>query len=299
MPLVSIIIPCHRPAYLKLALSSALLQTYENIEIIVSDNSVGNDIENHVSGYKQVKYFKNSDKNPLTTARSNICNGLRYASGSFIKYLFDDDLLFPHTIDAMIKVVNVNAEMNIGLVTSYQQVIDSGNAVTEIRRNFKQEQPVVMSGTNIARSMLMHCRNFVGEFSAVLFDARFLNLDAPIEMFEYAGESFSWGLMDVCLYLQVLSKSNLLVVPYELSAFRVHEFSGSNASRNRLFHHAITDWLRLIDIAQRLGDLSKEELLQALVSYRDMHNEWYNEFPVELNSYVHVYNELVAAVDWQ
>ena len=38
-PLVSIITPTYnRPEYLKLALASAVQQTYQNIEIIVSDN---------------------------------------------------------------------------------------------------------------------------------------------------------------------------------------------------------------------------------------------------------------------
>ncbi|MEL6166686.1 MAG: glycosyltransferase, partial [Cyanobacteria bacterium J06628_3] len=38
-PLVSIIIPTYnRPEYLNLALASAVQQTYQNIEIIVSDN---------------------------------------------------------------------------------------------------------------------------------------------------------------------------------------------------------------------------------------------------------------------
>ena len=38
-PLVSVVIPTYnRPSYLKAALKSAVEQTYQNIEIIVSDN---------------------------------------------------------------------------------------------------------------------------------------------------------------------------------------------------------------------------------------------------------------------
>ncbi|MHC5718428.1 MAG: glycosyltransferase family 2 protein, partial [Nostoc sp.] len=38
-PLVSVIIPTYnRPEYLKQAIASAIKQTYQNIEIIISDN---------------------------------------------------------------------------------------------------------------------------------------------------------------------------------------------------------------------------------------------------------------------
>jgi glycosyltransferase involved in cell wall biosynthesis len=39
-PLVSILIPTHnRPEYFEIALKSALAQSYENFEVVVSDNS--------------------------------------------------------------------------------------------------------------------------------------------------------------------------------------------------------------------------------------------------------------------
>ena len=46
VPLVSILIPTYnRPHYFKIALESALAQTYSNIEIIVGDDSTNNETE--------------------------------------------------------------------------------------------------------------------------------------------------------------------------------------------------------------------------------------------------------------
>ena len=46
LPLVSILIPTYnRPHYFKIALESALAQTYSNIEIIVGDDSTNNETE--------------------------------------------------------------------------------------------------------------------------------------------------------------------------------------------------------------------------------------------------------------
>ena len=46
LPKVSILIPAYnRPHYLELALKSALNQTYENIEIIISDDSTNDEVK--------------------------------------------------------------------------------------------------------------------------------------------------------------------------------------------------------------------------------------------------------------
>ena len=45
-PLVSVIIPTfNNPKYFKLALESALNQTYKNIEVVISDSSTNDDTE--------------------------------------------------------------------------------------------------------------------------------------------------------------------------------------------------------------------------------------------------------------
>ena len=60
--LVTIAIPTYNRAdnYLKQALSSALVQTYRNIEIIVSDNCSTDNTESVVKNFKdsRIRYFK-------------------------------------------------------------------------------------------------------------------------------------------------------------------------------------------------------------------------------------------------
>ena len=64
-PLVSILIPTYnRPHYFKIALESALAQTYSNIEIIVGDDSTNNETEkliyrDYLHKYKHITYIRN------------------------------------------------------------------------------------------------------------------------------------------------------------------------------------------------------------------------------------------------
>ena len=58
-PLVSILIPTHRSDLLKHSLASALAQTYSNTEIIVSDNSEGDEIRQMCAQHPEVRYYRN------------------------------------------------------------------------------------------------------------------------------------------------------------------------------------------------------------------------------------------------
>ena len=60
LPLVSVLIPTkNRPQFFELALNSVLNQTYKNIEIIVSDESINDDTERLIQPYlNQFPYIR-------------------------------------------------------------------------------------------------------------------------------------------------------------------------------------------------------------------------------------------------
>ncbi|MGQ0453214.1 glycosyltransferase family 2 protein, partial [Bacillus sp. SS-TM] len=66
LPLVSILIPTYnRPHYFKIALESALAQTYSNIEIIIGDDSTNDETatlirEQYLPNYKNITYIRNT-----------------------------------------------------------------------------------------------------------------------------------------------------------------------------------------------------------------------------------------------
>ncbi len=92
-PLVSILITTYnRPIDLVRAIKSAINQTYENIEIVITDNSANNDskrlIEDLFSINSKVKYFSN-EKN--IGAVANWRKALEWANGIYCVILPDDD----------------------------------------------------------------------------------------------------------------------------------------------------------------------------------------------------------------
>ena len=106
LPLVTIGIPTYNRAdsFLQEALQSAVAQTYENIEIIVSDNCSTDNTEMIVKNFSdtRIKYVKQS-KNIGAFNNFNYC--VNIATGSFFHMLHDDDKIDPDFIETFAKAI--------------------------------------------------------------------------------------------------------------------------------------------------------------------------------------------------
>lgn len=106
IPLFSICIPTYnRQEMLGQAIRSALNQTYENIEIVVSDNASVDETAQLVAGFKdsRIRYFCN-DTNVGAAANWERCVTL--ARGTFFSWLQDDDLLLPTFVSNAVRALS-------------------------------------------------------------------------------------------------------------------------------------------------------------------------------------------------
>lgn len=70
-------------------------QTYKNFNVIISDHSESNIIENVCDKWKKhldIRYYKNTNKRGNSSANLNNC--IRFADNDIVKILFQDDFLF-------------------------------------------------------------------------------------------------------------------------------------------------------------------------------------------------------------
>jgi glycosyltransferase involved in cell wall biosynthesis len=111
-PRVSVIIPTYnRPKLLQEAIESALAQTYPNVEIIVvDDGSTDNTAEIAAQYGGKVTYIKQANQD-VAAARNT---GGRAASGEYLTFLDDDDLIMPTKIARQVQVLLSRPE--VGLV---------------------------------------------------------------------------------------------------------------------------------------------------------------------------------------
>lgn len=239
MPLVSVLIPTHnRPEYVELALQSVLSQTYSNLEIIVSDNSDNDLTEKRLADYVRrhthIRYIRLPSCGPL----ENFQTCYESAKGEYINYLMDDDLFHPEKIQIMMSYMLVKP--NIGLVTSFRQLIDADGVgmppIPGTERVFNSE--TLIDGRSLGAMILSNGQNIIGEPTTVLFRRR----DAGEKFGCFLGRQYT-TLLDVATWLSVLKQSEAVYLPEALSYFRIH--GGQDQRSNGTKIKANVEWLEL------------------------------------------------------
>lgn len=109
--LVSVIIPTYfRNDLLRESLSSVITQTYENVEIIVVDDSGEQYAAEIVNEFDEVTYIS-FEKNQGPNAARNA--GIKASSGDYIQLLDDDDCLDEEKIKRQVSVFENNSEVGV------------------------------------------------------------------------------------------------------------------------------------------------------------------------------------------
>lgn len=130
-PNLSIAIPVYEYSgkgveVINFSLNQMLLQTFQNFEIIISDHSVDNEIENvckRWNNYFDLKYFRNENDRGLGAANFNNC--IKNCNGKIIKYLCADDFLFNR--DALQIIHDAFDDNTNFLATGYYHTRDRRN----------------------------------------------------------------------------------------------------------------------------------------------------------------------------
>lgn len=134
---VSVIIPTYkRSEFLSRAIQSVLDQTYENIEIIVSDDNIP-DSEYCLQTAEKVKVFESTGKIKYVKTAGKTGGGaarnyaIKFCTGDYVAFLDDDDIYLPDKIEKQLKFMLEN-----DLEMSYQDVrwLDENDKLVELRR---------------------------------------------------------------------------------------------------------------------------------------------------------------------
>lgn len=126
-PFVSVIINCHNSdKYLKEAIDSVFIQTYQNWEIIFWDNnSSDSSAEIALNFGNRLKYFRSNSTIRLYAARNL---AVEKAEGKYIAFLDSDDIWTAHHLECLISKLDVDCKFVYG---GYDIVNSKGGYVSE------------------------------------------------------------------------------------------------------------------------------------------------------------------------
>jgi len=153
-PLVSIIITTYnRQSVIIGAVESVLNQSYDNIEIIVVDDSSDYDIRNYLEDYSDhIEILINDVNMGANWSRSK---GITFSSGDYIAFLDDDDRWSPEKIEEQIDLLEKSTDPTKVSAVGFKRTDG-----TVVKKNIK-------SGQSHTKSLLLG-NNDVGGFSVIL-----------------------------------------------------------------------------------------------------------------------------------
>ncbi|BAZ48252.1 glycosyl transferase family protein [Nostoc sp. NIES-4103] len=128
-PLVSVIIPTYnRPEYLKQAIASAIQQTYQNIEIIVSDNCSPENPQSIIESFGDTRLrFWRQQQNIGMLA--NQMHAFKMAQGKYVASLHDDDMWNEDFLAKLIPPLEENPELILAFCDQY--IIDAQSEINQ------------------------------------------------------------------------------------------------------------------------------------------------------------------------
>jgi len=279
MKLVSILIPVfNRESLIQETISSALVQTYSNIEIIVVDNcstdGTWDVIQQCAKNDSRIKPFRN-DTNIGPVRNWQRC--VSEAKGKYGKILFSDDLIFPHFLERTVPYLD---NPDVAFVITAVKTGDCYHAEAESNATKKGSKQL----TREQYFSLLFARKVPYSPGAAIFRLADIhdNLLASILTKRPRDFSANGAGPDVLLYaLTARNYSYVIELSEELAFFRMHQGSFSVLNQNNEVtkgyrsamswfykHHLSQYWAMYVGMSW-IRDIFKEKRTISLRMYVD------------------------------
>ncbi len=263
-PLVSVCLPVRNGApFLSQALDSVLTQTWQDFELLISDDCSSDGSEEIIAHYAKAdrRIICHRNAEPLGLfGNYNKC--MELATGEFIKPFAQDDLWSSQLLEK--QVAFLRNHNSVALVTAGRVIIDEQGRSLPITLQAPQIDTVlgkwdVYPSQLVGRSCLLPVLNLIGEPCAVMFRRAYAGTGFS-SVFKHAGDLEYW--------LRILNCGDLGMLDEPLVYFRRHARSSTDKSVRELSLQ--TDVIHLANaVAKILAELgcSKERFIEHNLAY--------------------------------
>jgi glycosyltransferase involved in cell wall biosynthesis len=213
-PLVSVVVPTYQSAaFVERTLDSVLAQTYPSLELVVADHGSTDGTWEKLQPYAVDQRVRILRTDPGGGAERNWNRVTDEASGTYVKLVCADDLVYPNCVAEQVNVMEKNPD--VALVAAKRDLVDSRGRTLIHGRGLGGLTGKVDGRTAIRRTVRAGS-NIFGEPACVLLRT---------EMVHKVG---GWSgrkpyLIDEDLYVRVLVLGDFFAIPRTLAAFRVSD----------------------------------------------------------------------------
>jgi glycosyltransferase involved in cell wall biosynthesis len=215
-PLVTIVIAAYvsRVEYLRYAIRSALDQSHENVEVLVSDDSPDDRLRSVVESFRDERLLYHYNSPPLGVAR-NHWQAFRVAKGDFVVILNHDDWIAPDMVESLVNLLA--AEPLASLAFCDHWILDRNGvrlAKESDANSEKWGRTGLVPGLHRPFADLL-----VRQTIPLAMGALFRKASLPTTLPDHAGPAYDLWLT----YLLARNGQGACYEPKRLSAWRQHE----------------------------------------------------------------------------
>lgn len=230
IPIVSVCVPTYNGAkFLQEALDSVKNQSYQNIEVIISDNasvdetlSIAEHFKNHVSFPVRILHHKPNG------IGENWNHCIKNAKGDFIKFLFQDDTLGVDCIQKMVEIALANNAKTVAckrnlIIENENQDAEKierwvslfGDLQKDLDLEYHHQVTVIDKNILGAEELLIQPLNKIGEPIVML-----IHKDIFTEIGYFSTELKQ--ILDFEYWYRILEKFPIYLIDSPLVNFRIH-----------------------------------------------------------------------------
>lgn len=234
MPKVSIAIPAFRPQFLDACVASALAQTFRDFELLIGDDTPGDDVSSVLAKWRdpRIRYLRNPNRG---TPGSNRDMLIAAAGGEYLKFLFDDDLLLPQSVETLCAYAD---STHAKLVFHANYMIDSVGRTSQPPLALPEGNAAEFSKEVLYAALIKPAINIIGgPVNTLIALEELRTLDLP---FGIDGNRMRF-LTDMALYVNMVDRGPIVGTGDRLAAFRVHGGQASNPD-SPIFAAGVFEW---------------------------------------------------------
>ena len=248
-PLVTIAIPTYNRAekFLPIALRSACQQTYENLDIFVSDNCSHDQTGTLVASFAdpRIRYHRHTS-NIGAAKNVNFC--VEQSRGEYTLLLMDDDAIDDDFVAACVNAARTKPDA--GLIRSGARVVNGNGETT-------YESPNLVVGLNFTEFVLGWTE---GKTAPYLCSTLFRT--TPLQQIGMHSKHHLW--VDVITELTIASRHGRVDIPDIKASFCMHH---GELTVGASIEEWCEDSVQLLDLACELASSDKAMLRERLTPY--------------------------------
>jgi glycosyltransferase involved in cell wall biosynthesis len=276
-PSVSVCMPVYNgERFLRDAIESVLAQDHDDFELIVTDDASSDGSRDIVRSFHdpRLRFYQNEISLGIPGAWNM---ALSKATGRYIKYLFQDDVMYPQCLSVMLD--SLRRHESTGIVFSRRDVKEEdGIRAIDLYLYFKDlqaplrrdhEMECFQSGKQFLETCILHgglfC-NLIAEPSFVMFDSELVNRIGSFDNRLRQNVDYEY-------WLRLLLVTDACFIDKPLGYFRLHGKSESS-SGNKMHAKLRYLWEERV-IIDNLISLAKRENASSVVELLNSRQKWF------------------------